>query len=225
MGGHPSCTRLRSKHLYLLSFLKQNLGLFLTGFFFHLPSPQGHFYISWFLCPEDYCSLPTGLSVWTLPFELPLNYHWGPQPPGSLLGGVSKEGPNTEWPGYSLSFIAQPYLESLKQSLKRNPWRRMCWIQKRRPWGSCSQPGKQPSGQLTPLCIDGGQQWGTVSATKYLPTSSRQGAKDGELKDERKSRETRLPKTVQWDLPLSSELHALPAVPSFSFSILFSEKD
>ena len=123
MGGHPSCTRLRSKHLYLLSFLKQNLGLFLTGFF-HLPSPQGHFYISWFLCPEDYCSVPTGLSVWILPFELPLNYRWGPQPPGSLLGGVSKEGPNTEWPGNSLSFIAQPYLESLKQSLKRNPWRK-----------------------------------------------------------------------------------------------------
>lgn len=150
MGGHPSCTRLRSNHLYLLSFLKQNLGLFLTGFILHLPYPRGHFYKSWFLCPEDHWSLSTGLSVWTLPFELPLNYCWGPQPPGSLLGGVSKEGPNTEWPGNSLSFKEQPYLESLKGSLKKGE--RMCWIQKRRPRGTCFQPGKQPSGQL-PLCV------------------------------------------------------------------------
>lgn len=51
------------------------------------------------------------------------------------------------------------------------------------------------------------------------------GAKDEELMDERRSWEARLPQTIQGDLPPSSELYAFPSGPSFSSSILFSERD
>lgn len=121
-----------------------------------------------------------------------------------------------------LRFTARPSLDNLKGSLLRGPQRQGC-VRFRRDGLEATVPSQGSAVWATGPSV---YWWGSVPRNRISNKSicqPVQGAgKDGVLKDERSQKPA--PPT-QWELPLFSELHVLPAVPSFFFSILLSTKD